>query len=376
MDKSTGSIRQRGSNSWELRIYQGVDPETGKERWATKTVRGSRRYATAQLAEFQRVARYGRIRAGTVADLLAQWSEAAAPGWAATTERETKSLIERHLRPHLGHLAVAKLTTADIDDFYGHLLRRGGRDERPLAPGTVQRVHVVLHRALAQAVRWDWIWVNPASEASPPRAVPTEIRPPSPDVVSRLLTYVANRDRPFHHFLMLAATTGARRGELLALRWMDIDLDGNTMSFQRSIVEGAEGPVLVPTKTRRSHRIALDDASAGVLRAFQIDEENSGRGGSGQFVFTDDKLGTRPWLPDHATKLFIRFRKAAELPQFRLHDLRHFMATQMLDAGVPIAVVAGRLAHARASTTLNVYAHAVPGSDRVAAEILRSRLNG
>ena len=161
MRNSTGSVRQRGTNSWELRIYQGVDPDNGKERWATKTVRGSRRFATAQLREFRQVAICGRIRAGTVGELLTQWTEAASPGWAATTKRETKSLIDRHLVPGLGHLALAKLTTADIDDFYGHLLRRGGKDERPLAPGTVQRAHVVLHRALAQAVRWDWILGQP-----------------------------------------------------------------------------------------------------------------------------------------------------------------------------------------------------------------------
>ena len=87
----------------------------------------------------------------------------------------------RHLVPHLGHLPVAKLTTADIDDFYAHLLRGGGRDGRPLAPGTVHRVHVVLHRALTQALRWEWIWLNPASHASPPRVQPAEIRPPNPD---------------------------------------------------------------------------------------------------------------------------------------------------------------------------------------------------
>jgi hypothetical protein len=129
MDRAAGSIRQRGPNSWELRIYQGVDPATGKERWSTRTVRGSHRYASAQLAEFQPVAKYGRIRAGAVANLLAEWSEAASPGWAATIERETKSFIYRHLVPHLGHLAVAKLTAADVDDFYSYLLRYGGRDE-------------------------------------------------------------------------------------------------------------------------------------------------------------------------------------------------------------------------------------------------------
>jgi integrase len=87
-----------------------------------------------------------------------------------------------------------------------------------------------------------------------------------------------------------------------------------------------------------------------------------------------DDEGKKPWLPNRATKTFTRSRKAAGLSHFRLHDLRHFMATQMLDAGVPVMVVAARLAHARASTTLNVYAHAIPGSDQSAAEVLRARM--
>ena len=155
---------------------------------------------------------------------------------------------------------------------------------------------------------------------------------------------------------------------------MDVDLVTNTVSFQRSLVEGAGGPVLAPTKTRRSHRVALDQATADELDGFHDDEMSRGRGSRDHFVFAADQSGERPWSPNHATKLFIRYRNEAELPQFRLHGLRHFMATQMLDAGVPIAVVAGRLAHARASTTLNVYAHVVPGGDRLAAEVLRSRL--
>lgn len=304
-------------------------------------------------------------------DLLEQWCQAASPGWATTTHRETRSLIDHHLVPHLGHLAVAKLTTADIDDFYRHLLKRGSRDERALSPGTVQRVHVVLHRAMAQAVRWDWVWINPASQASPPRALPAEICPPSADAISKLLAHAAEKDRAFYVFLMLAATTGARRGELLALRWKDVDFDVNTLAFQRSLIEGVHGPTLAPTKTRRSHRVVLDTTTADVLRDFF--DQHAGTEPDG-FVFSSDEDGKKPWLPNRATKTFIRLRTSAGLPHFRLHDLRHFMATQMLDAGVPVMVVAARLAHARASTTLNVYAHAMPGSDLSAAEVLRARM--
>ena len=92
--------------------------------------------------------------------------------------------------------------------------------------------------------------------------------------------------------------------------------------------------------------------------------------GEEAFVFSSEPDGSRPWRPNWVTKRFTARRRAAGIEEFRLHDLRHFMATQMLAAGVPIVVVAQRLNHAGASTTLNVYAHAIPGGDRRAAELL------
>lgn len=358
-------MRNRGEDSWELRIYRGVDPDTGRQRWSTKTVHGSRRYAERQLAEFVEAVRESEVRTGTVGELLDRWFEAASPQWAPSTVSQTRSVIGCHLKPHLGHLPVAKLTTADIDDFYGHLLRRGGRNDRPLNAGTVSRVHVVLHRALAQALRWDWIWINPASTASPPRYQPTEIRPPSPEVVSALLAFAERTDPTLAVFLRLAATTGARRSQLLGLRWSDVDLDHGALAFTRALIEGPTGPVLTATKTRRAYRVELDQASTAALRA-HMPEQVTGDG----FVFAHED--GRPWLPNFVTKHFSAARAASRLPRFRLHDLRHFMATQMLAAGVPIVTVSQRLSHARASTTLNVYAHSIPGGDRAAAEVLAS----
>jgi integrase len=144
---------------------------------------------------------------------------------------------------------VTKLTAADIDDVYAYLLRRGGRDDRPLSPGTVHRVHVVLHRALTQAVRWEWIWSNPAAFASPPRVEPAEIRPPSVEQVRQLLDVVGNDDPDFFTYLHLAVMTGARRSQLLAMRWSDVDFDHAAIGLSRALVEGPSGPVLRPTKT-------------------------------------------------------------------------------------------------------------------------------
>jgi integrase len=294
----------------------------------------------------------------------------------ATTIRNLTSIVERHLKPGLGDILVGDLTTAIVDGFYNDLRAAGRIDGKPLAVGTVRRIHSALHAALAQAQRWSWVFENVADQATPPRDEPAEMRPPTPEQVAHLLEYVA-RDQALHLYLTLAATTGARRGQLLALRWIDVDLVGGSLSIQRSLVEGPDGPLLVPTKTRRSYRVALDAASHELLRRHYLAMSTDGgeRGNENRFVFSSDEAGTRPWSPNFVTKRFIRVRRAAGLDHFRLHDLRHFMATQMLDAGVPVPIVAARLCHARDSTTLNVYAHAVPGGDRSAAEALRQRVD-
>lgn len=375
-----GSMRRRGRDAWELRVYLGTDPATGRQRWATRTVHGSQRFAQGQLSELAEEAGYARLRAGKLSDLFDAWFKAASPGWARTTVSHTRSVIDCYLKPHLGHLHVAKLITEDIDDFYGHLLRAGGRRDQPLAPGTVARVHGVLHRALAQAVRWEWIWLNPASNASPPRVPPAEIRPPSPWQVVRLLEAVREDDPALFCFLRLAASTGARRGQLLALRWEAVHWEAGAIAFTRALIQGPNGPELRPTKTHRTHRADLDRGTLEVLRSHRARAETRASAdgvnlADDSFVFSSEPDGRRPWQPNWVTKRFIAHRRAAGLESFRLHDLRHFMATQMLAAGVPIATVAQRLNHARASTTLNVYAHAIPGGDRAAAEALAALLS-
>jgi integrase len=374
-------MRRRGNDAWELRVYQGIDPDTRRQRWLTKTVHGTERFARGRLEDLVAEAGRARIRAGTLADLLDQWVGAASPGWSASTVSHTRSIVECHLRPHLGHLDLAKLTTADIDDFYAYLLRAGGRDDRPLAPGTVARVHGVLHRALAQAVRWDWIWMNPASNATPPRVAPAVVRPPSPRQVAILLEWAQRRDPPFFCYLRLAASTGARRSQLLGLRWGDIDEERAAIAFSRALVEGPDGPELRSTKTHRTYRVELDAETLDVLVAHRATAEDRAEDvgavlSGNAFVFSSRPDAAKPWLPNWLTKRFIAARRDAGLPHFRLHDLRHFMATEMLAAGVPIATVSQRLSHARASTTLNVYAHSVPGGDRKAAETIAMILAG
>lgn len=205
-----GSLRQRSERSWELRVYVGVDPETGRRIDQSMTLRGSRADAERELATM--VAAVEATRAvgvrSTVSELLEVWFAVAQTGWAPTTIRQTRSVLNRYLHPHFGDTNVGDVTPAAIDSVYAHLHRREGRSGQPLAPGTLARIHVVLRSALSQAMRSGWIWDNPAERAHRITANTTEPRPPTPAELQVLLRRVAARDPQLHTFLVLAAVTG------------------------------------------------------------------------------------------------------------------------------------------------------------------------
>lgn len=153
------------------------------------------------------------------------------------------------MRTYLGPLLpvhIDRLRPADLDRFYAALRDRGGQGGRPLSVASVRRIHNVVRSALQQAVRWEWLAANPESRASPGPASATVLRPPDAEAVAALLERAEKESPAFAVFLVLAAVTGARRGELLALRWPDVDQDGGTLTIARSISEGPQGPVERP----------------------------------------------------------------------------------------------------------------------------------
>ena len=133
--------------------------------------------------------------------------------------------------------------------------------------------------------------------------------------------------------------------------------------------------MLTETKSKRRHSVDLDDTTIAVLARLAARRAEAGHLSVEGFVFSADGSGEQAWKPNWVTKTFLRYQRACGLAPFRLHDLRHFMATHMLDLGVPVTVVSRRLDHRRVSTTLDYYSHVVPGRDRFAATALSNRLN-
>jgi integrase len=277
--------------------------------------------------------------------------------------------------PRLGDRAVDKLRPSDLDALYRELRSSGGREGRPLAPATIRRIHGIIHRALGQGVRWGWLAKNPAARASPPRVPTPRIEPPSPAEVTKLIDLATKRDVALAAFLFLAAVTGARRSELIALQWADVDLVRGVIEIRRGVVHGRRGVVEKDTKTHAVRRVALDPSAVQFLVAHRERCEHVAAMcgivlSDSAFVFSHAPDGSRPWRPDVVTHAFMRLRERAGLPGVRLHDLRHFVATRLLASGVDVRTVAGRLGHRNPATTLNVYSHFLEEADRDAADLM------
>lgn len=372
-----GHIRQRGTASWQIIAYGGRDPVTGRKIRPTQTVRGTRRDAEAALARL--IVQVGDgARQPTKASLntlLDEWLGLVGDSLSPKTLLEYNGFANRYIRPTLGDRKLGDITTPLLDRFYADLKRSGGKGGRPLAPATVRKVHVIIRRALGQAAKWGWLDTNPAAQATPPKVQTKEIQPPSPSDISRLLSLAAEHDQAFVMFVRLAAATGARRGELCALRWSDFSSDLDTVTISRALTQSAAGYVEGDTKTHAARKIGLSAQTAAHLRDHRREYQQRLQVlgcpiDLNGLLFSRPEDPSTPWRPDTVTRRFVRLRRLSSCDSVRLHDLRHYVATQMLVLGVPVRTVSGRLGHKSAAVTLNTYGHFIPESDRDAAELL------
>jgi integrase len=317
----------------------------------------------------------------TFGELCEAWLAHARSHLAPNTVTETRRILDRFLLPALGGVPVAALRAEHLDELYVRLLREGGCSGRGLTGSTVRRIHGVARRALTVGMRWGWLASNPAFVAVPPQAIRRPIQPPGSDDVRRLLAEARDAGPDLAVFLLVAATTGARRGEICGLRWHDIDRAACVLYVNRAVIIVDGHCVLAPTKSRQSRRVALDPVTLDALtsRRHQADKAAAESGdalAADAFVFSHDADGGRPWRPDSTSRAFRALRHRIGLDDLRLHDLRHYVATQLLAGGVDLRTVSGRLGHSKASTTLNVYAAFVPDADGRAAAVMAELVSG
>lgn len=376
----TGTIRQRSPGTWELRVSTGRDPLTGRYRTTTKTVRGTKTQAKAALgalvAEVARGKHTGT--SATLGTLLDTWLEQISHDRSPTTIDAYRGWIERDIRKRLGQTRITALEPSDLDAFYADL-RAGRRPSgRPLSARSVRQVHAIIRAALQQAVRWRWIPSNPAMLASPPGAPTHKIRPPAPTDVLRLIEAMLERRPDLAVFLRLAAATGARRGELCALRWRHIDLERGVVVIEASIIETGKGKAIVlekATKTDRDRKVTVDPETVAVLRAWRgraevVAQQTSRPVTPADHLFCRDDDPAKPMRPSTVTQTVRKLRDSLGLAGMTPHALRHMQATQLLGQGESVRAVADRLGHADPALTLRVYASAMPGSDQQAAAIM------
>ena len=368
----SGTMRSRRHGVWEIRISAGRDPVTGKRREISRTIKGNQRDAQRALNELAVEVDRGSFfgSSTTFAQLCDRWIMLAQTDLSPVTVRNYENLLKNHILPALGDLPLKNINTVDIDNLYCELQKR-----KHLTPSTIRHVHSVVRRAFRQATTWGWIPINPAMNATQPRFVKPDLSPPDPGQVEDILRAANNRNMELGHILHLATTTGARRGELCALRWNNVDLIKGTIFIERAIIEAAGGVYEKDTKTHASRRVKLDPDTVEVLEAqYEIAKERAAvigvKVGTSAFVFSHEPDGALPWRPDYLTKQFAAVRDGLGYYDVRLHDLRHFAATRLIAAGIPVRTVSGRLGHANASTTLSVYTHFLETSDDDAANVM------
>jgi integrase len=373
-----GSIRQRGARSWQVRVSLGErDAETGRHRYVERHVHGRKRDAERELAELITEVDSGghrQTRRYTVSELLDRWmTHIEALGRAPSTLVRNRSAINTNINPKLGKLDITKVGRADIDNLYGQLLRSG------LNPLTVRKSHAILSAAFNQAVKWGWVDRNPVLRTTPPSARVREIQPPTPGELRRLLDACVRDHAELGSLIYVAATTGARRGELCGLRWTDIDLDLATMTVARSVSDARRDVSVKDTKTHQTRRIALDPTTVAVLRDHRRLVEERARVAlvelaPAAYVWSQDLDAATPYRPDRVTGAFRSLRDRLGLPHVTFHALRHFAATTLAGQGVAVRTIAGRLGHANPGITLRTYAHFLDAADREAATAIGKAL--
>lgn len=367
---------------WYVVVDVGVDSDgRRKQRW-----HGG--FDTRREAEVERAKVVSDLHSGGyVAPDRLTLTEWVRQSWLPMTKTRVKpstfdsyrANMETHVLPVLGSRALQQLTAPMLNTRYAELLSHGA-ERGPLAAKTVRYIHTIVHKALADAVDAGIIGANGAERAKPPR--PNRSRAQNiecwePAELAAFLESV--KGSRLEAAWRLAAMTGMRRGEVLGLRWCDVDLDGSRIAVRNAIVSVAYEVLESSPKSHQARVIDLDPKTTALLRShrerhererMEIGSEYDDRG-----LVTCAENGS-PIHPQSFSQAFAKAIERAGLRKIRLHDLRHTHATIAVKAGVPVKVISERLGHESPAFTLKQYAHVMPGMQAEAAELIAAAVAG
>lgn len=378
----TGHIRRRGLASWEIKFDLGTDPATGRRLTRYHSFKGSKREAEAELVRLKAAAQSGTYVDPvklTVAEFLERWQkEWARANVSAKTFESYTQLLSRHVGPRIGARPMQKVKPADIAALYaqlsqdGRALRSKKSVSAGLAPRSIALIHRILHRAFGHAVRWSIIASNPVAVVEPPRIQHVEIEILTEDQVRVVLT--ALRGRAIHLPAALGLATGVRRGELLALRWRDVNLEAGRLQVHQAIEQTKAGLRFKSPKTRHGRRsISIPASIIAELRthrARQVELRLAlGLGKPDNDALVFQKPEGAPLNPNSLSTEWRRVVRALGLPKVSLHAWRHTHASQLIASGMDVLTISRRLGHGSPTVTLNVYGHLFSSSDDRAAAV-------
>jgi integrase len=382
-----------------------MDPATGRQLMLTGSAATQAEAVALRDGFRKQIDNQTSVRTNvTLRVLLAEWlaSHQVEP----STRTAYATLIDKFIGPTLGDQtlpALAKQGARPYEKLYAELrtcrrrchgrsfvehrtprthecdVRCAAHVCRPLAASSIRQCHAILSSAYAAAVRWGWVGVNPMSTAQKPRLPSPDPDPPSPDEAARIVAAAWAEDVEWGLLVWLLLVTGARRGEVLALRWENLDLATGVLAIRHSVSAQGGTPTIKDTKTHQSRRISLDAATVAMLSEHRVRVvEECGKAGAEftdqLFVFSYQPDRARPCNPSGVTHRYARMVGRLGI-RTHLHAIRHYSATELLASGVDLRTVAGRLGHGGGgATTLRVYAAWVARADEAASELLVGRL--